>query len=439
MKRFKNTLIAALLILLVMLIPLQTFGVPGISEQFSSFGDAIQSSLFSKTENTTGKLDKKSKSSVITRTNSADIHIGRIYLSYTVSEYNLLLKKWEDADFSNRFTYVRINGLTPNSYHKVKIYAGKKYVGTYTFYTKPENIATVKANPSKKEVVLTWSNRNKYHTEIFKKSKKVDMDGKEEPIETEWKRICNTKEAKFTDTDIEEDTYYYYKARYVCTNAGKKQYSDDKFFDEIYIPLEINNILETNGYIIVRQNDPLNSTIPYPYKDNGKTIGSSGCGVCSSLMIIRNMTTFEPKLESYTEALIEKGARAPYGSNIYVIADYLKDEYKLHHSYTKDVEKLKAHLKNGNMAIAHVGVNKYFARSGHFVVVAGIVKDEEENERAVILDPTFAKAKYDVQRRVDMGIAYSDDGIVTAPFETLLADCKDEYFTLFTAEKSVKK
>jgi len=84
-------------------------------------------------------------------------------------------------------------------------------------------------------------------------------------------------------------------------------------------------------------------------------------------------------------------------------------------------------------------VNKYFARSGHFVVVAGIVKDEEENERAVILDPTFAKAKYDVQRRVDMGIAYSDDGIVTAPFETLLADCKDEYFTLFTAEKSVKK
>ena len=72
-------------------------------------------------------------------------------------------------------------------------------------------------------------------------------------------------------------------------------------------------------------------------------------------MIIRNMTTFEPKLESYTEALIEKGARAPYGSNIYVIADYLKDEYKLHHSYTKDVEKLKAHLKNGNMAIAHVG------------------------------------------------------------------------------------
>ncbi|MBR3149022.1 MAG: hypothetical protein IKF64_02540, partial [Eubacterium sp.] len=180
--------------------------------------------------------------------------------------------------------------------------------------------------------------------------------------------------------------------------------------------------------------DPLNSTLPYPYKDNGKKLGSSGCGACASLMIVRNMTKYEPKLESYVAKLVEIGARAEYGTDIDVVAKYLHEEYKLNYSYTKDVEKLKKHLKAGNMAIAHVGKNKYFARAGHFVVIAGIVKDKDKNERAVILDPTFAKKKYDAQKRVDMGIEYSDDGIVTAPFETVLADCKCEYFTLFEAE-----
>lgn len=438
MKQIKKSLITIVIALLVMLVPAQTFAAPGISEQFSAFGDTIQSTFFNKSEKKdTNK--KKPKVTIVTRSDSADIHLNRIYLSYSVSEYNLLLNKWEDIAFTNNFRYIRINNLAPNSYHKVKIFAGKKKLGTYTFYTKPENITGLKTKYSKKEITLKWDNPNKYHTVIYKKSKKVDIEGKKDTVESEWEKVCNTKDNRFTDTEVEEDTYYYYKARFVCTNAGEKQTSAYAEFDEIYIPFEINNILETNGYIIVRQNDKLNSTIPYPYKDNGKTIGSSGCGVCSSLMIILNMTTFEPKLESYTEALIEKGARAPYGSNINVIADYLKDEYKLKHTFTKDVDKLKQHLKDGNMAIAHVGVNKYFARSGHFVVIAGITKGEDGKERAIILDPTFAKAKYDVKRRVDMGIEYSDDGIVTAPFETVLADCKDEYFTLFTAEKSVKK
>ena len=408
-------------VIIIALVPISAFAQGDNSDGFSLFGDSIQTSVYKKP--VIEKDDEKSSENIRIEPFStfARLFIDKSYISINVTEYNLLFDRWEEISFAHFSNYIQINNLTPDSYHKIKITAGKKHVGTYSFFTKPENIGTVTHEVTKSSVTLHWNNENNYVTEIYKRAKDDDK----------WELLDKVKADTYADENVEQDSYYEYRARYACKNNGETLYSAYKLFDEVYVPLEINNILEVNGYIIIRQIDPLNKTIPYPYKDNGKTLGSSGCGVCASLMIIRNMTDYDVKLESYTEKLIEIGARAPYGSNINVISDYLRSEYKLKYKCTKDIEKLKEHLREGNMAIAHVGYNKYFAKSGHFVVVAGIVKDENEEERAIILDPSFRESKYQKQRRIDMGIEYSEDGIVTAPFETLSADCKDEHFTLF--------
>ena len=421
MKSIKRNIAIIIAVIIITLAPVSTIAQADSFDGFSLFGDSIQTSVYKKP--TINKDDEKRSANVRIEPFSTFVRLffDESHMSLKISEYNLLFDRWEELSFVNFSNYIQINNLSPDTYHKIKIVAGKKYVGTYSFFTKPENISSVSYEVTKSEVTLNWSNENNYLTEIYKR-----VAGDED-----WELLDKVRDCTYIDSDVEQDSHYEYKVRYSCKNSKETLYSAYKLFDEVYVPLEINNILEVNGYVIIRQNDPLNRTIPYPYNDNGKTLGSSGCGVCASLMIVRNMTEFEPKLESYTEKLIEIGARAPYGSNINVISDYLHSEYKLNYKCTKDIEKLKEHLREGNMAIAHVGWNKYFAKSGHFVVVAGIVKDEEENERAIILDPSFKESKYQKQRRIDMGIEYSEDGIVTAPFETLLADCKDEYFTLF--------
>ncbi len=419
----KKYILILLAVILLCSCPLQAYASIGALTDFSCFGTSIETGILAR--KSTHKKDKNDEVRVVATTDSARIYVDKKHMNCNVEEYNLLLKSWEPLTFTNYGDFLQVTRLLPNTYHKIRITAGGKTVAKRVFYTNPESIKLKEYDVTKSFVTLNWENPHHYLTEIYKK----------QPEDNEWEMLAQTDADTFTDEAVEQDAHYSYRLRFACTNLNKTLYSVAAEYDEIYVPLEINNILKLNDYVVVRQNDPLNRTIPYPYKDNGKTLGSSGCGVCSSLMIILNMTKEEPKLESYTEKLIEIGARAPYGSDIYKIADYLQSEYKLKHSFTKDAEKLKEHLRDGKMAIAHVGKKKLFARSGHFVVIAGIVKDKDENERAIILDPTFAKAKYDVQRRVDAGIEYSDDGIVTAPFETVLEDCKDEYFTLFTAKK----
>ncbi|MBE6719641.1 MAG: hypothetical protein E7571_03160 [Ruminococcaceae bacterium] len=422
MKTYIRFIAILIVIITVLSFPLHAFAVMNNNTDFSAFGETLYSTVNAfETDRTDCKEDNKV--TIIANSTDAKIYISSPSLYYRITEYNILRLRWENVEFTNNTNCLTVKGLLPYSFHTYRIYAADKYIGKYSFITKPENIDRTKLDFSKKEVKIRWTNPSNYFTEIYKKTG-----------DSKWKLIDTVKANMYTDTDIEPDNHYTYRIRYVCRTKRDKLYSQFSEFDEIYVPVEINNILEINGYIIIRQNDPLNKTIPYPYKDNGKTIGSSGCGACASLMIIRNLTDYEPTLESYVEKLIEIGARASYGNDINKISEYLNSEYNIDYTCTKSVDKLKKHLKSGGMAIAHVGSKKLFAKAGHFVVVAGIVKDEEENERAIILDPSFKPSKYQKQKRIDAGIEYSEDGIVTAPFETLLDDCKDEYFTLYTAK-----
>ena len=363
-----------------------------------------------------------------TYTDKVEIFTTNLYMMIDTYEFSPLFNNWIQIENINNNGIFVINNLKPYSYYKIRIYSISNFLGEFEFYTQPENIEHVDTElTEEKNIKLSWNNCNNFPSEIYKK----------ELTEKNWYKVETTCNSYFVDTNVELEKTYQYKIRFNFENSHGLFNSNFTYSDNIYVAEDINNVILSNGYYVIFQNDPLNSTIPYPYKNNDKTIGTSGCGVCSSLMIIRHMTNFTPTLESYTNELLSVGARDAYGSNIYVIAQHLRSNYNLHYSFTRDIEVLKNNLSKGNIAIANVGANKMFTGgSGHFIVVAGIYKDETGHEKAIILDPSFSPKKYNNKKRKEAGISYTSDGIVVSDFETLLSDCKNEYFTIFSTINS---
>lgn len=359
-----------------------------------------------------------------TTEDSVMIFLNAKYMSLKAEQYNIILNDWEPIEFEHKGYAVYIPNLKVGTFYKIRLRYLDKASSTYSFFTNPKKIEKLELNvDGDKNINLKWSNPHGLLTEVFKKKEGENL-----------RYIGATYGSEYKDEDIEQGKEYTYKLRFACKNSEAVSFSNFSGVST-FVEEDIDDIVLSHGYIVIKQTDENNRTIPYPYNGNGKTIGSSGCGVCSSLMVLRNTTKFEPKLAPYTRELIKAGARQSYGSDMFKIAAYLKKEYKMSYTTTKDIEVLKAHLDKGYMATAHVGTHNYFTTvTGHFVTVAGYVKGKHE-DRVVILDPGFSNKKYSEISRVEAGIDVIGDGIVTAPFETLLADCKGEYFVLFTPSK----
>ena len=199
--------------------------------------------------------------------------------------------------------------------------------------------------------------------------------------------------------------------------------------------VDIESDVRKRGYIIIRQNDPKYSGIKYGHS----TIGYGGCGACSSLMVVRNLTTYTTSLKTFKTELEQIGARNSSGTAIYKVAPHLKKNYGLSYTHTSDVNVLKQHLKQGEMAVVNVGARKLFTNgSGHFVAAVGVYKDSKGKEYAVILDPSYSYSKYNNSYRKGYGIK-DVDGILLAPFSAIKADAKTEYYYCFKAKPEVKK
>jgi len=86
------------------------------------------------------------------------------------------------------------------------------------------------------------------------------------------------------------------------------------------------------------------------------------------------------------------GARAAEGTDMAVVARYMKEKYGMDYAITTDMDRLVAHLKQGYKAIINVsgGGKMLFSNSGHYVLAAGI----DKNGNLVILDPYWYDGKF---------------------------------------------
>lgn len=132
-------------------------------------------------------------------------------------------------------------------------------------------------------------------------------------------------------------------------------------------------------------------THPYVYGKSG-CIYTSGCGVCSSLMVLRNLTNKVFDTKGWTSVCIAMGARSAEGTDMAKVAKYLKEKYGIAYSTTKDTAQLVAHLKKGYKAIVHVsgGGKQLFSGSGHYVFAGGI----DKSGNVIVLDPYWYDGKF---------------------------------------------
>ncbi len=251
--------------------------------------------------------------------------------------------------------------------------------------------------------------------------------------------------------NINSDGYYFIKGvaqSGKITVSGKDRYysksnfklvKNETFKIKKYLYIADSKGIITNAPLVyIQQNTKENESIPYPSSEKPKaTIASGGCGVCTSLMIIKNTTSNNPELVEWKQLMEKNGCRVRGGTDIRKTAKLMKKTYGFKYKKTKSIKKLKAHLKKGYMAICNVGDNGYFAYGGHYVVAAGITK----SGRVIVLDPYMTPKKYysrckGVNRRKYFKYDKKTNE-VTCTFTTMKKGSKGEYYYLFTPTENI--
>ncbi len=187
----------------------------------------------------------------------------------------------------------------------------------------------------------------------------------------------------------------------------------------------------------IQQNGSVGRNTPYPNKSNPRaTIATSGCGVCSSLMVLLNSTKYKVDLKTWTKKVIACGGRVSSGSDMGAITSMMKIKYGFKVTPTTDINKLKAHLKKGYKAVLHVGQHGYFSSGGHYVCAAGITS----SGKAIILDPYQYSGKWtSTVKGVNRSKYFKYDSKtheVYCSFQTITADRRGYYWLLTPTKKA---
>lgn len=134
------------------------------------------------------------------------------------------------------------------------------------------------------------------------------------------------------------------------------------------------------------------NNVDYSYKGNGKTVKTSGCGVCSALMVLNNYYGKEvmtvAKMATFAKNV---GARESGGTNMHTLLKALAKKYDITYKTTSKNAELLEHLKNGGMAILNQGdAYNVFSTAGHYVVAYAIASGETIR----CLDPYWYNGKF---------------------------------------------
>ena len=136
--------------------------------------------------------------------------------------------------------------------------------------------------------------------------------------------------------------------------------------------------------------------IKYPSGSNPKaTVSTSGCGPCSALMILENMTDQRYGMRDWINWVIGTGARVNGGTSMATLSKAMAKKFGFTVSTTSDESVLKNHLKQGGMAIGNCGGSYsgwrgLFSTAGHFFTIIGITDDHY----FIVLDPNWTSNKF---------------------------------------------
>lgn len=136
-------------------------------------------------------------------------------------------------------------------------------------------------------------------------------------------------------------------------------------------------------------------------KGKTTTIKTSGCGLCSAIMVAdRLLPDYDFDLKAAVDLSYELSANEFAGTNYKRFAPVFAERLGLTLEMTSDPERLLYCLHTGGAAVANVGGDReghvgVFSHNGHYIAVVG----EEPDGRVAILDPAYSEGKYEEEGR----------------------------------------
>lgn len=159
-------------------------------------------------------------------------------------------------------------------------------------------------------------------------------------------------------------------------------------------------------------------------KGKTTTIRSSGCGLCSAIMVAdRLLPNCEFDLKEALRIAYRTEANYAAGTSYKLFAPAFAEQFGLEYEMTSDPERLRYCLRTGGAAVAHVGGDReghigVFSHGGHYVAVIG----EERDGRLAVLDPSYKENKYEEEGRVGK-VELKNGVIALCDIQVLVDDC----------------
>ena len=160
-------------------------------------------------------------------------------------------------------------------------------------------------------------------------------------------------------------------------------------------------------------------------KETGRTttISSSGCGLCSSVMVLDRLipeSRFE--LEDAIQLSYDAKANLSWGTDFEVLAPVLAEKYGLELEMSNEPERLRCCLQTGGVAVLHVKGDRadyvgVFSHGGHYAVAIS----EERDGRIAVLDPSYFEGKYEEEGRKGL-VEMKNDFIALCDINVIIED-----------------
>ena len=158
------------------------------------------------------------------------------------------------------------------------------------------------------------------------------------------------------------------------------------------------------------------------------TIKSSGCGICSAVMMADRLL-IDPKFDlvEATQLSYECGGNHAPGTDYKRYAPALAERLNLKWEGTNDPERVRQCLRTGGAVVCNVGGDKkdgsgiigIFSHGGHYILAIA----EQEDGRIVVLDPSQKPGKFDEPGREGKVEEHGEFCLVS--MEDLVIDCSN--------------
>ena len=159
-------------------------------------------------------------------------------------------------------------------------------------------------------------------------------------------------------------------------------------------------------------------------KERGRTttIKSSGCGLCSAIMVAdRLLVNHDFDLKAAIRLSYDVKANFTHGTSYKRFAPAFAEKMGFEWEGTDDPERLRYCLRTGGAAVVHVGGDReghvgVFSHGGHYIAAVS----EDRDGRIVILDPSYKEGKYEEEGR--KGLVEVKDGVIAICDMQVLVD-----------------